>query len=252
MAAVFSPTQTWSSDGVWYYVTAQPSGFTSAGDYAEYTGAGGTNNNAGWTRLATKAASSFATAFKVNPGPFTCFDGNGNGSQTAGQPANASPAIGFDASTWCDVEIKQQHDALGQLIDTLSINHTTIFTYTNATVWTNGYLMLGYTDPFGASVGSAEAGVYYANLQVVQLPLLVTPTVTINSIDITGGNVVIKFTSSSASDTVSSFTLRSSGVVTGPYNDVSPAANITPLGSNQFQATTPYTGGIEFYRVHHN
>ncbi len=243
----FLTNQTWGSDGIWYYVTAQPSGATASGDYAEYTGLGGTNNNPGWTRLATKASSSFAQAFKVNPGPFTCFDGFGSGSQTAGQPANASPALGYDASTWSDVEIKQQNN-----IVTMSINHSPIFTYTNTTVWTSGYLMLGYADPFGASVGNAEAGVYYANLQVVQLPSAVS-VITINSIAISGGNVVVTFTTSNAADTTSSFTLRSSGTVNGTYADVVPAATITSLGSNQFQATTPYTGGTQqYYRVHHN
>ncbi len=243
----FSTNLTWSSDGVWYYVTAQPGGASASGDYAEYTGLGGTNNNLGWTRLATKAASSFTQAFKINPGPFTCFDGAGGGSQTAGMPANASPALGYDASTWSDVEIKQQNNII-----TMSINHTAIFTYTNTTVWTNGYLMLGYADPFGTSVGNAEAGVYYANLQVVQLPSLAPPVVTIDSIVISGGNVVVKFTTSSATDTTASFTLRSSGSVNGTYTDVSPSATITSLGSNQFQATTPYLGsGATFYRVYH-
>ena len=145
--------------------------------------------------------------------------------------------------------MKQQHDLSGNVINTLSINHTTIFVYTNSSAWTSGYLMLGYADPFGASVGNAEAGVYYANLQVVSLT---PPVVTISSITISGGNVVIKFTTSSATDTTSSFTLRSSGTVNGSYTDVSPAASITSLGSNQFQATTPYLGGgATFYRIFH-
>jgi Calx-beta domain len=240
----FITNQTWGSDGIWYYVTAQPGGATAQGDYAEYTGQGGTNNNAGWTRLALKAASSFAQVFKVNPGPFTCFDAAGGGSQTAGQPANASPALGYDASTWSDVEIKQQNS-----IVTMSINHTTIFTYTNTTVWTGGYLMLGYADPFGATVGNPEAGVYYANLEVVQLAAVIT----IDSIALSGGNVVVVFTTSSPSDTTASFKLRSSGTVNATYSDVSPPATITSLGNNQFQATTAYTGVAQiFYRVIHN
>jgi hypothetical protein len=240
----FITNQTWSSDGIWYYVTAQPAGATS-GDFAEYTGQGGTNNNPGWTRLATQSQASFAQAFKDNPGTFTCLDGFGN--QTSGSPANGSPAFGYDVSTWSDVEIKQQDG-----IVTMSINNNAIFSYTNTTVWTNGYLMLGYADPFGATVGNAEAGVYYANLQVVQLPSLLPPVIIINSIAISGGNVVIKFTTTSGSDTTSSFTVRKSGTVNGTYNDVSPAATITSLGSNQFQATTPYNAGTQFYRIHHN
>ncbi|MEY4917277.1 MAG: hypothetical protein RL616_1190, partial [Verrucomicrobiota bacterium] len=241
----FITNQTWTSDGVWYYVTAQPAGFSSAGDYAEYTGQGGTNNNPGWTRLATKAQAAFSQVFKDNPGPFTCLDGLGN--QTAGVPANGSPALGWDVSTWSDVEIKQQDN-----IVTMSINHSAIFSYTNTTVWTNGYLMLGYADPFGASVGNTEAGVYYANLQVVQLPSLAPPVITVSNIVISGGNVLVKFTTTSGSDTTSSFVLRSSGTVNGTYADVSPAATITSLGGNQFQASTPYLGGgALFYRIYH-
>ncbi len=183
--------------------------------------------------------------FKDNPGPFTTFDANA--AQTAGIPANGSPALGYDASTWSDVEIKQQGGVV-----TLSINHTPIFTYNNTTAWTNGYLMLGYADPYGSSLGNPEAGVYYANLQVVSLPSVAPSIMTINSIVVSGSNVVITFTTSSGLDTTSSFTLRSSGTVNGTYNDVSPAATITSLGGNQFQATTAYTGGTEFYRIHHN
>jgi len=242
----------WTSDGVWYYVTAQPLGYSAGGDYAEYTGTGGTNNNPGWTRVATQAASAFAPVFKVNPGPFTVLDANGSSTNAAGQPANSSPALGYDASTWSDVEMKQQHDVSGNLIDTLSINHTVIFTYTNRTVWTNGYLMLGYADPFGGSVGTSDAGVYYANLQVVQLPSLVAPATNIKSIKITGGNVLITFSTTSASDTISSFTLTSSGAVNGTYSTVG-SATITSLGANQFQVSTPYPGsGTLFYRISHN
>jgi hypothetical protein len=114
-------------------------------------------------------------------------------------------------------------------------------------VWTSGYLMLGYADPFGDTVGNPEAGVYYANLQVVQLPTAVT----INSIVISGGNVIIKFTTNTGSDTTSSFTLTSSGTLNGNFGAIS--ATITSLGSNQFQASTPYTGaGQMFYRILHN
>ena len=233
-------TNTFSSDGVWYYITAQPAG-SAAGDYQEFTGLGGTNGNSGWQRPATQAQSSYTQVFKDTPGPFTCLDGFGN--QTAGVPAEGSPAIGYDASTWSDVEIKQQKN-----IVTMSINHTPIFVYTNTTVWKGGYLMLGYSDPYGTSIASPEAGAYYANLQVVQL----SPTViTINSIVISGSNVVIKFTTTDAVDMTSSFTLTSSSTVNGTYGAIS--ATITSLGSNQFQATTSYIGGgQQFYRILHN
>ncbi len=235
----------WASDGIWYYMTAQPAGQVQ-GDYQEFTGIGGTNGNTGWQRLTNRVQTDFAQMFKDNPGPFTCSDGFAN--QTPGVPANNTPGLGYDASTWADVEIKQQDGVV-----TMSINRTPIFTYTNTTVWTNGYLMLGYADPFGGSIGSADAGVYYANLQVVQLPSIAQIVITINKIAVSGGNVVVTFTTSSGSDTIASFRLQSAGSVTGAYTDVSPPATITSLGSNQFQATTPYVGGAQlFYRIHHN
>jgi hypothetical protein len=237
----FLTNYTWSSDGIWYWVTAQTAG-AGAGDYLEFTGNGGTNNNTGWKQLATKSAPSFAQVFKENPGPFTGFDASGN--QSPGVPDNTTPALGYDASTWSDVEIRQSNN-----IVTMSINHTPVFVQTNTTVWKSGYLMLGYSDPF-SSVGSPDAGVYFANLQVVQLgPSIVT----INSISIAGSNVVIKFTTTSTLDTVSSFTLTSAGSVGGAYNPVG-SASIISLGSNQFQATAPYVsdgGAQQFYRIMH-
>jgi hypothetical protein len=238
--------QNWSSDGVWYYINAQPLG-SASGDYMEFSGAGGTNGNLGHMTLTNAFAPTFAQDFKDDNngiyGPFTTYDAN-NQQGTAGTPANGS-SVTSDDSTWSDVEIKQINGII-----TMSINHTPIFVYTNTTVWTNGYLMLGYADPFGGSVGAPEAGVYYANLQVVQLAAPIV--ITINSIAINGGNVVITFTTSSAADTNTSFTVLSSGTVNGAYNAVSPAASITSLGGNQFQATTPYIGGTQFYLIQHN
>jgi len=227
----------WSSDGVWYWMTAQPGG-AGTGDYLEFTGNGGTNGNTGWQRLAAKTAASFADNFKENPGPFTTFDSTP--ALTPGVPANSTPLLGYDASTWVDVEIKQQDGVV-----TLSMNHTPIFSYTNKTVWQSGYLMLGYADPFGASIGSADAGVYYANLQVVQLP-----TVAVSSIAVVGSNVVITFTTSDSSDTVASFNLLSSATVKGNYTGL--AGTFSSLGASQFQVTTPYTGGtMRFFKVTH-
>jgi hypothetical protein len=238
----------WASDGVWYWMNAQPNG-TSAGDYIEFTGDGGTNGNAGWEQLATGVAATFAQDFKDDNygiyGPFTTFDANGN-MGTPGIPANASPED-EDVSTWSDVEIKQVNGVI-----TMSINHTPIFVYTNTTVWTNGYLMLGYEDPYGITVNTTDAGVYYANLQVVQLPSTTAIVMTINKIVVSGGDVVITFTTSSSSDTTSSFTLDSSGTLNGTFSAASPSATITSLGGNQFQATIPYAGGTQFYKIQHD
>jgi hypothetical protein len=227
----------WSSDGVWYYMTAQRGG-ASAGDFQEYTGLGGTNGNTGWTRLTSQPGTSFAKAFKDNPGPFTSLDVSAL--QTAGIPANSSPSLGYDAGTWADVEIKQQDG-----IVSLSINRTLIFSYTNTTVWKSGYLMLGYADPFGGSIGSPDAGVYYANLQVVQLP-----TIHIDSIAIPNTNAVITFTTSDPLDNPTLFNLLTSTNVAGTYTNLT--GTFAPVSGSQFQVTTPYTGGAKrFFRVTH-
>ncbi|HEX7651875.1 MAG TPA: Calx-beta domain-containing protein, partial [Verrucomicrobiae bacterium] len=146
--------QVYGSDGVWYFVSSQFGG-TLSGEYQEFTGVGGTNNNTGWTRVLGKAASSYTSIFKNNPGPFTSVDDTFK--QTGGVVANGSPAFNYDASTWSDVEIRQINN-----IVTMSINHTAIFTYTNTTVWTNGYLMLGYADVTGNGQ-TPDSSVYYAN-----------------------------------------------------------------------------------------
>jgi hypothetical protein len=237
----FITNQNWSSDGVWYYVTAQPAGQVQ-GDYQIFTGQGGTNGNAGFVRpLAAKSQTDFAQVFKDTPGPFTCVDGFST--QTPGVPAEGSPALFYDNSSWSDVEIRQQ----GNII-TMSINRKPIFVYTNNTVWKSGYLMLGYTDPFGATIASQEAGVYYANLQVVSLQA--TP-IWINSIAINGGNVEITFSTQTASDTAGSFTLMSSGTLTAPFS-ATPGTSIVSVGIDQFRATTPYHGGTQLYRILHN
>jgi hypothetical protein len=229
----------WASDGIWYYVSADPGG-GSAGDYFEYTGLGGTNGNTGWQRPATLTWASFANVFK-DPALFTTYE-NGNG----GVPANGSPLYGYSTSNWCDVQIKQVRNVVS-----LAIDKTLIFAYTNATVWTNGYLMLGYADPYGGtggiSVGTAEAAAYFANLRVVRLG---PPTIT--GLSLSGTNVVIQFTSTDGDDTIASFTLQSCATVNGTYADVSPAATFTQdPATGIFQTVYAQNGAARFYRIRH-
>jgi hypothetical protein len=231
---VLAAGYTWASDGVWYYVSAQ-SGGTLGGDYREFTGLGGTNGNTGSTVLTNLTASSETNVYK-SPIPFTSLDDALN--QSGGVPANGPPFLGYDASTWSDVEIKQINGVV-----TLSINHTPLFTYTNTTVWTNGYLMLGYGDPLGASVQTPDAAVYYANLQVVALP---PPVIT--SIVLNGGNVELTFTAGTG-DTPGSFVVQSAVVASGAFADASPVASIISVGSAAFKATLPVGGSKEFYRI---
>jgi hypothetical protein len=77
-------------------------------------------------------------------------------------------------TNWSNVEIKQFKNSPTSYLTTLSINNYNVFTYTNSTVWTNGYVMLGYNDPFGGStglsVGNPDAAAYFSNLKVVNVP----------------------------------------------------------------------------------
>ena len=230
--------QTWGSDGIWYWVTSDPGG-AGAGDYLEFTGLGGTNGNSGWTQLATLPTATFRSAFKSNS-PFSTIASLG------GAPANSSPLNGNDASNWSDVEIKQINNVV-----TLSIDKLNVFNYTNTTVWKSGYLMLGYSDPFGGStglsIGNPDAAAYFSNLRVVSLT---APVIT--SIGITSKtNVLVKFLSYDGTDTAASFALQSTGtnnLVLGPYAD-NAAATITQLVDGTYQATLTSTNTAQYYRI---
>ena len=170
----FPAGATWGSDGLWYWVSADPGG-AGAGDFLEFTGLGGTNGNTGWQQLATKTATTYSKVYKI-PTLFTSQEGT---PLRSGVPANATPLNGFGTTNWSNVEIKQVRTGPTNYVITLSINHTILFTYTNTTVWTNGYLMLGYNDPFGGtggtSIGSPDAAAYFSDLKVSGLvPPLVT------------------------------------------------------------------------------
>ncbi len=153
--------KTWSADGVWYWIAAD--GGTTAGDYIEKTGTAGTNNNTGWTNIATASRTSLLNIFKNNPGPYSTLN---VGVPATGLPANSSPVNGLSGgytNSWADVEIRTVNKKV-----TLLINKSTIFTYTNTTVWTNGTIMLGYDDPF-SSLGGVDGAVYFSDIKVVRM-----------------------------------------------------------------------------------
>ena len=135
---------------------------------------------------------------------------------------------------------------------TFSINKTVLYTSNfNAFAnfaFTNGTIMLGYGDPF-TSLGAADAAAYFSNLRVVSLgPILIT------NITVSGGNVILGFTSTDGDDTPASFAVQSSPTVipASSYVDVSPVATIVQLPNTTFQATVAYPGGAtRFYRIRH-
>jgi hypothetical protein len=230
----------WGSDGVWYWVTADPGG-AAAGDYIAFTGAGGTNNNTGWQMVTTSTYGPFVNVFK-DPTVYTTTEGSG-------VPANGSTFNSLNDSIWSDVEIKQINNVV-----TMTINKTSILVYTNTTVWKSGYLMLGYEDPFGGtggvSVETLDAAAYFSNLQVVQLG---PPVIT--SVAVKNNQVVIQFVTTDADDTVSSFSLLSSGTSGAPHVDgaVAAATFTQPGPGLTFQVTTAKpTNAAQYYRIKHN
>ncbi len=221
----------WASDGVWYWISADAG--AAAGDYLLFTGLNGALPNTGWTHpIPAGLAVNFTNAFKGPPAPYTGYAGPG---LVANDPP---PPVGTaDTSTWTDVQIKQ----IGRIV-TLYLNKIQVFTYSNTTTFTNGTLMLGYSDPFD-SVGAPSGAVYYANLSVVRLG---PPQIT--SINRSGSTVTVKFSSSDGTDTVGSFKLQKSTLVTGTYADDN-TATVTQLPDGTYQATTTSTPATQFFRI---
>ena len=222
-------TNVWGSDGIWYWISAD--GGAGEGDYIEYTGLGGTNDNTGWEEITDTTRASYANAFKTNV--FTTTGG-------PGLVANGSVLNGSAANNWSDVEIMQYKGVV-----TLTIDKTTILSYTNTTTFTNGTLMLGYNDPF-SSVGTLDAAVYFSNLRVVAIG---SPVIT--QIVSSGANVVINFTTVDGDLTAASFGVQSSVIVDGTYGDAG-GVTITALGGGAFQAVVPKNGATQFYRIVEN
>jgi hypothetical protein len=224
------PTNVWDADGIWYWIDADTG--NGGGEYLEYTGLGGTNNNTGWAPLGAAYVTPFENAFKTNV--FT-----GGIEFGPGLVSNGSVVNGATANNWADVEIKQLQNTV-----TLSIDKTPIFVYTNTTSFTNGTVMLGYDDPF-SSVGTIDSAVYYSNLRVVAVGIPSISQIAINKLNSTA---VINFTTQDGDATPATFTLLSSPVVTGPYA-AAPGATVTALGAGAFQAVVPESGPTEFYRI---
>jgi hypothetical protein len=236
----------WESDGIWNWVSVD-NGFaflSGAAAYMTFTGATNINNvnvhslpNTGWgvPLINQGAKTTFANNFKTNV--FTTPNG-------PGLAANASPDLNYSLpggaiSSWSDVELKQMNNVFSEYIDKVKI-----CSYTNTTTFTNGYLMLGYEDPYD-SVGNADAAVYYSNLRVVRLsPPLISQTVYNNPV----GKYVFNFTSTDGDATPASFVVFGATALKGPYTAVA-GATIAQMGNGAFQATVPISGAVHFYEI---
>ncbi len=211
----------WSFDGLFYAVEADGAG---NGDYMLYSSP--TTDASNPTALtAGRTAATLTGIFKKPPFAY------------AGAPANLASSAN---PSWADVEISQ----VGNLV-TLKINNTIIFSYTNATAFRNGNLMLGHCDAYD-SIGAGDGGVIYDNLRVVQLPSTSRPNVT--NIRVNGGDVEISF-SAEAADAPGDFGLQQAGTVNGVYSDV--AATVTG-SAGDFKAVRALGGSAQFYRVKRN
>jgi hypothetical protein len=216
------------------------------------TGSGGKLPNTGWNYPlpGTLSAANFTGAFKSA----VYSTENTAGNPDPGVPANLSPnALPSSPTTnWANVEIMQVVDNTGtNYFQTLSINKTVIFTYTNKTAFTNGTLMLGYEDLYN-DVGAPDAAAYFSNLRVVQLG----PPSIVSAGSVGANQVAVNFTSADAEDTAASFVLQSTASLAAPihWTDVSPAATFTQsLTTGVFTATTTRDVAVpdQFYRVRH-
>ncbi len=210
----------WSFDGIFYGLEADGA---ALGDYAAYSSPTTAGRNP--TPLTPgRNASTLEQVFKSPP--WTSTAGSG------GTPANV---YGSTTPIWADVEISQINGII-----TWKINQTVIFSYTNATPYTSGNIMLGYCDSFD-SKGIDGGSVIYDNVRVVSLA---NPVITSIQTDATDAKI---FFSANAGDTVDQFVLQSATLVTGPYVDVS--STKTLLSPGNFRFNRALNGAVQFYRI---
>jgi hypothetical protein len=117
------------------------------------------------TLLGSNTAASAAAAFKSPPWVVANTPGNIN-----------NPAGVFATPIWADVEISKS----GNLI-TLIINNTKIYTYSNATAFASGNIMVGYEDAFD----SISPGQSYAVLDNVRVVTITPPVITAQPVNST-------------------------------------------------------------------
>ncbi|HEX3626379.1 MAG TPA: Calx-beta domain-containing protein [Verrucomicrobiae bacterium] len=240
-----------AADGVFYSVSDSGGRYDNIyNPYQGFIGHGSPSTNTGWAYTTTLTTSSFVTQFKTNV--FSCYASanippNFNGGWTEGGPGlpvNGSQTLGLSVKSWADVEIKQVGN-----IDSLWIDKTRIMSYTNNTgLFTNGFIMLGYEDPYDGAE-NPDTAVYYSNLRVVALtPPAISGPLAYNG---AGQTFTFDFTSSDGDLTPSSFTVMGSTNLLTGYKAV-PATITQPIqvGTEVFQAiVSKTTNSIEFYRV---
>jgi hypothetical protein len=207
----------WAFDGVFYGLEADGAGL---GDYANYSSPTVANNPT--TLGPGRSATTLTDVFKSPP------------NSVAGVPGN-NALLG--TPIWADVEVSQ----IGNII-TLRINNTPIFSYSNATSYASGNVMIGYDDAYD-SVSLGTSFVVIDNLRVVRLNGL-----KLGSIRDLGTNVQLDFTFD-LTDSPAAFQVLGGPVVSGPYADA--GGTVVQLTPGTYRATVPKNGAAQFYRIAH-
>jgi hypothetical protein len=210
----------WTFDGLFYGVETDAA---ALGDYVLYSSPTTAGNNP-TPQTPGRNASTLTQVFKAPPFRY------------AGAPSNPGNS---STPSWVDVEVSQ----VGQLV-TLKMNNIVIFSYTNATPYTSGNIMLGLVDAYDSIGTDAATAVVFDNVRVVDLTL---PTVILTQVKLVGSNVEIDFTGPAA-DAPSAFVLQESSVVNGTYADVVPPATITGSGGS-YKAVVGAGTSPKFYRI---
>ncbi len=208
----------WVFDGLFYGVEADGAGL---GDYVLYSSPIVANNPTALTpqRLAT----TLTDVFKSPP------------YSVPGVPSND---IGDGTPIWADVEVSQ----IGNVV-TLRINNTPILTYSNATAYTSGNIMIGYVDAYD-SVSLATSYMVIDNVRVVSLQGL-----KVTAIRDLGVNVELDF-DFDLTDSPAAFSVQGSALVAGPYADA--GGTVTQLSPGRYRAIVPKSRNAQFYRIAHN
>jgi hypothetical protein len=208
----------WTFDGLFYGVESDGA---ALGDYALYSSPTTTGSNP--TALASRNASTLSDIFKSPPWA------------TVGAPANL---LSSGTPTWADVEINQ----VGGVVS-LKINNSLIFSYTNQTAYSDGYVMLGYCDAYD-STSSASAQVIFDNFRVVK-----TAALNITSIKMENGQVKIGF-DWPMTEPASAFELLSSPTSDAGYTVESGASFDAVLPGVSYEVTAPASTSARFYKIH--
>ena len=166
----------WTFDGV-FSALETDNGATP--NYASYGSPTPATNNP--SLLASQTATALSAAFKSPPWGITGTPGNIN-----------NPSGVFGTPIWADVEISQS----GNLI-TLTINNTKIYTYSNATAFASGNIMVGYEDAFD-SISPGQSYVVLDNVRVVALTPPVITAQPVNSTNAVGTPATLTVTATSS------------------------------------------------------